>query len=426
MSWLSYFSYYFTRKNFSAVKTSIGLGEAWLQWIDFAYLLGYCIGQFVAGALGDVIGPRLMVTAGMLASAIITVVFATADSLTTSVIALYIACSAMNGLVQATGWPGNGKLMASWFPAQSRGEVMGYWGTCYQLGPLAAGLVAGWLLEWGWRAVYFGVASWVGAVAVAYWVTIRDRPSEVGHEDVDDVGDVGGAAATKLELERMAPAERQRHREEAAARRRQQWRLLLTMPLTYVLGLSYFGLKLMRYGFMFWLPYYLHRSLGYGKQEAVYVSVAFELGGAVFAILAGVVADRLLGKRRILVAASCAALLFVSLFLYREIGAHGVIPNIGTLLLVGGFLYGADTLVSGAAAQDLGGPQVAGLACGVINGLGSVGGVVQGLIILPVAAAWGWDGVFILFQGMALLSCVVLLPYVKLRPKAILLGSHRR
>lgn len=408
MSWVSYFSYYFTRKNFSAVKTSIGLGEVWLQWIDFAYLLGYCIGQFVAGALGDVVGPRVLVTAGMLASALITVVFATADSVTTSVVGIYIVCSALNGLLQATGWPGNGKLMASWYPVERRGEVMGYWGTCYQLGPLAAALVAGWLLEWGWHAVYYGVASWVASMAIAYWIAIRDRPSDVGFAEVNE--DVRpalteGSATSK---------------EERAAQRRAQWKELLGNPLTYFMGLSYFGLKLMRYGFMFWLPYYLHKSLGYGKQEAVFVSIAFELGGAVFAIIAGLVADRLLGKRRILVAAACSALLFASLFLYREIGTHGAVANMGALMLVGGFLFGADTLVSGAAAQDLGGPQVAGLACGVINGLGSVGGVVQGLIILPVAAAWGWDGVFALFQAMAVLSCVVLLPYVKTRPAGVL------
>jgi MFS transporter, OPA family, sugar phosphate sensor protein UhpC len=396
MSWLSYFSYYFTRKNFSAVKSSIGLAEVWLKWIDFAYLLGYCVGQFIAGALGDVLGPRIMVSAGMLATAAITVVFATTDSVTSTVITAYVVCSALNGLAQATGWPGNGKVMATWFAADQRGEVMGYWGTCYQLGGLAATAVAGWLLNWGWHVVYYGVAVWVGGVAIAYWVTVRDRPSDVGYADPESEVGLSG--------------------DELAQRRREQWPRLLRTPLLYALGSSYFGLKLMRYGFLFWLPYYLNKSLGYGKSESAYVSVAFELGGVAFVVLAGLIADRLLGRRRILVAAICSAALFFALYLYRELGTQGTALNIATLMLVGGFLFGADNLVSGAASQDLGGPHAAALACGLINGIGSIGAVVQSLTLLAVKDRWGWDGVFVLFQGMAVLSFLTLLPFLKVRP----------
>jgi sugar phosphate permease len=396
MSWISYFSYYFTRKHFSVVKSSIGLAEVWLKWIDFAYLLGYCVGQFAAGALGDVIGARIMVTLGMLASVAITVMFASADSLTSSVVVIYIACSACNGLVQATGWPGNGKLMATWFPAATRGVVMGYWGTCYQLGGLAATVAAGWLLHWGWHAVYYGVAAWVGSVAIAYWVTVRDRPAEVGLPG--DPSEVG-----------VSPA-------DLAALRRAQWPRLLKNPLTYALGISYFGLKLMRYGFLFWLPYYLNVSLGYGKSEAAFVSIAFELGGVIFVVLAGLIADRLLGRRRIMVAAACSLLLFFALYAYREFGTYNVITNIAILMLVGGFLFGADTLISGASAQDLGGPHAAALACGLINGIGSLGAVAQSVTLLPIKNTWGWDGVFVLFQAMAVLAFLALLPFIKTRP----------
>lgn len=406
LSWLSYFSYYFTRKNFSAVKSSLGIAESWLKWIDFAYLVGYCVGQFLAGALGDVVGARRMVTAGMLASAALTVVFATADSITGSVIVIYVTCSALNGLAQATGWPGNGKLMATWFPAATRGVIMGYWGTCYQLGGLAATLLAGYLLGWGWRVVYFVAAGWVASVALAYWKGVRDDPAAAG---LAETSPLEGAPASAL----TQPAEPP---ELLVLRRREQWGLLLRQPLTHALGLSYFGLKLMRYGFLFWLPYYLNVSLGYGKRESAYVSIAFELGGVVFVVIAGWVADRLLGKRRVLVAAGCAALLFFALMAYREVGDHSVWLNIATLMLVGGFLFGADTLVSGAAAQDLGGPLVASLACGLINGLGSLGAVAQALLLLPVKNHWGWDGVFVMFQVMAVLSFVALLPFVRTRP----------
>lgn len=130
ISWLAYFSYYFTRKNFSVVKSSLGLSLSALQWIDFAYLTGYMVGQFASGALGEILGPRLLVTLGMLASAVLTVLFAFADSLLTQVVIAYLVISALNGLVQASGWPGNARLMASWFSNARRAQIMGAWSTC--------------------------------------------------------------------------------------------------------------------------------------------------------------------------------------------------------------------------------------------------------------------------------------------------------
>lgn len=413
LSWLSYFSYYFTRKNFAVVKSSLGIAEVWLKWIDLAYLLGYCVGQFAAGALGDVIGARRMVTAGMLISAGLTVGFATADSLTSSVIVVYVTCSAINGLAQATGWPGNGKLMATWYPADRRGEVMGYWSTCYQAGGLVTTFVAGYLLGFGWKVVYFVAAGWVASVALAYWKGIRDSPAQAELREAPGPSPEGNASRAPAA---PLPTAVIVGRETVALRRREAWAMLLRNPLTWALGLSYFGLKLMRYGFLFWLPYYLNVSLGYGKSEAAYVSISFELGGVVFAVVAGLVADRVLGKRRVLVAAACAGLLFFALMAYRVLGTEGVWLNIATLLMVGAFLFGADTLVSGAAAQDLGGPGAASLACGLINGLGSIGAVVQGLILLAIKDRWGWDAVFVLFQAMAVVSFLALLPFIKTRP----------
>ncbi len=399
-SWIAYFSYYFTRKHFSVVKSSLGISESWLGYIDLGYLVGYAVGQFGAGVVGDKLGPRKMVTFGMLASAVLSIVFAAAGSFTTSVLGIYLACATLNGLVQATGWPGCGKLMASWFSSARRAEVMGLWTTCYPAGGLVTNVVAGWLLGWGWRTVYIGMATWVVLVAIAYWLAVRDRPSDIGFEDPEVHASSTGADR------------KQAYRE---ARRR-----IMRDPLTWALGLCYFGLKIVRYGFLFWLPYYLNTSaLHYGLGKSAVVAIAFEAGGIPFSILAGLVADRLFGRRRILVACLASLGLLGALFLYGWIGGTSTIANISTLALVGAFLFAADTLVSGAASQDLGGPHAAALACGVINGLGSIGGVVQAIALVPIKQAYGWDSVFTLFEAAAALSFVAVLPFIATRPPPV-------
>lgn len=394
ISYVAYFSYYFTRKHFSVVKSSLGISENWLGYIDLGYLIGYAAGQFASGAAGDKLGPRKLVSFGMLASAVLSIVFASAGYFTANVLGVYLACAALNGVVQASGWPGNGKLMASWFSSAHRAEVMGFWTTCYPAGGLITNLVAGWLLGWGWRTVYIGMATWVTLVAIAYWLLVRDRPSLVGYDDPE-----------------VPQGTTDRDRERAY---REVWPQILRNPLTWALGVCHFGHKVVRYGFLFWLPYYLNTSsLGYGKGESAIIAIAFEAGGIPFSIAAGFVADRLLGRRRILVACASSLCLIASLFAYARFGAASMVVNILLLALVGAFLFAADTLVSGAASQDLGGPYAAALACGLINGLGSIGAVLQAVTLVPIKQAYGWGSVFTLFEGAAALSFITLLPFVR-------------
>ena len=91
LSWLSYFSYYFTRKNWSVVKSVVGdeqgLGKSELKNIDTIYLAAYAVGQFVNGALGDIFGPRRMLAIGMLSSAGLAVVFGLSDLLAVFILA---------------------------------------------------------------------------------------------------------------------------------------------------------------------------------------------------------------------------------------------------------------------------------------------------------------------------------------------------
>ena len=144
---------------------------------------------------------------------------------------------------------------------------------------------------------------------------------------------------------------------------------------------------------------------------------AFDAGGIPFVILLGVVADRVLGRRRILTAALSCLALAGAFALYRVIGSHGVTWNIIGLMLIGGALFGADALVSGSASQDVGGSHASALACGLVNGIGSIGGVVQTFLLVYVTDTYGWDVLFQVFIGLSLAAALVLAPFVRVRPE---------
>jgi sugar phosphate permease len=188
----------------------------------------------------------------------------------------------------------------------------------------------------------------------------------------------------------------------AARRKALRSRVLLSY------GASYFGIKLIRYSLLFWLPYYLSDALAYPEGTAGYLSTAFEIGGVFGVIGAGLLTHRLRHLSRSKVSATI--LVGLALVLYTKVAPFGATANVVALALVGALLFGPDSLLSGAAAQDAGGPLAAATATGLVNGIGSVGAILQGALNAWVSQAFGWHAVFVVLIGLAFASAAALIP----------------
>jgi OPA family glycerol-3-phosphate transporter-like MFS transporter len=386
LSWIAYASYYTGRKGLSVSKTSLhdrlGVSEGALGAIDTAYLAAYSAGQFVSGFAGDRIGSRRLVGAGMLASAIACAAFGAS-----STALLFGVFFCLNGLAQSTGWPGTTRSMAEWTTRENRGSVMAFWATCYQVGGvLATGLAAFLLGRYGWRAAFFGPALWLAVVGVAVWLWLAPGPA------------VAAAGET------------------ATRERRAAQRAVLRNPVLWCYGASYCTIKFIRYALLFWLPYFLAKKRGYGEEQAGYVSTAFEVGGVVGVITLGIASDRLKRYSRSLLSAVGLVALTLALLSYSRIDSSSTWTNVIGLALIGAALFGPDALLSGAASQDAGGPHAAATAAGFVNGMGSVGAVLEGVVVPAISKRYGWEAVFHLFIALALLGALLLVPTLKSAP----------
>jgi sugar phosphate permease len=387
LTWISYASYYLTRKNFSVTKSSIqdslGISQGMLGAIDVVYLTAYSIGQFVWGPIADRVGARRVIAAGMLASAVLCAAFGFA-----STGLLFGILWALNGLAQSTGWPANLKAITPWFQAERRGTVMGFWSTCYQFGswvanPIAVAFIG--VAALAWRGAFVFPAIIVAAVGVVVFLFLPEK-----RVPIDE-------------------AERARFHEEV---KRERGRVLRT-PLVWALGAAYFYMKLIRYVLFFWLPYYMRRELGYSVELAGIAPNAFEIGGLLGAITAGFVSDRLFRGRRVEVGVISLVLLALAMPLYAFLVELGLGYNLLGLAFVGFCLFGPDTLLSATAAQDLGGPAAAATAAGVINGLGSVGPII-GLALAPwMSQKLGWSVYFSSLGIGAFIGALILIPFLR-------------
>ena len=386
-TWLCYAGLYFCRHAFFVAKGDLtrerGLDAATLGWLGVAYLVAYAVGEFNAAALGTRIGPRRMLLTGMAVSIAANVGFGMAHSTPA-----FMVLMAFNGLAQATGWSGNIGTMAQWFRRRERGQVMGLWSTCYQLGAVAAKAFADEMLRrGGLRGGFWGAAAVLGAVWVTFFVLQRNRPEDVGLEPLRDDDEEPGRKANSTE-QGVPPG------------------LVATIAL---MGLFYFFIKTIRYALWSWAPYLLQLNFGLAHRKGLF-SAIFDICGFFGVLSAGVVSDRLLGGRRAtlslwMVAGLAAATVFLWLRGGSSLAMFGV-----SLGAIGFMLYGPDSLITGAGAIDVGQRRYALAAAGTINGMGSIGPVLQEVVIGRMYTNNPTDltPIFALLTGLATAATVVM------------------
>ena len=382
-TWLCYAGFYFCRKPFYIAKSSLGreleFDASSLGTIGAVYLVAYTLGQFLSGAAGTRWGPRILLLIGMGLSAVANLGFGLANSYGT-----FLLLMALNGLCQATGWSGTVGTMANWFRRSERGTVMGFWATNFQVGGVAANALAAWALgELGYRYSFFTGAAVLLLVQAFFVFNQRNKPQDLGLPAVDDPDEVPAANDTGG-LSRAA------------------WTNVL------LVGTFYFFVKFIRYSLWSWAPFLLERNFGLKGSDAGYLSTLFDLAGVAGTIVTGLLSDRLFNGRRAGVSLLMMTAMLASCVLLYTAGTVSVPIFAVCLALVGFTLYGPDALMTGAGAMDIGSRRGAVLAAGIINGMGSVGSVVQELAIGRLYDKSGGDlgPIFFLLVGASAAAAI--------------------
>ena len=225
----------------------------------------------------------------------------------------------------------------------------------------------------------------------------RNRPQDVGLPSIEEYHSVEDVA----ELDESKEA-------EAVAAPTPSWReslgVVLRDRMVRTLGAAYFLLKPARYAILLWGPVIVAERLhDAGNLQAVTIPIAFGVAGILAPILLGRVSDRVFKARRIPACVLSLAVLVGVLALFTPLTATGnAWMMVAVLALIGLSIYGADAMISCVAAVDFGTSKHAGTVTGLINGCGSVGAILGGL--LP-----GYLSTSTLFYGFAVAAFVAML-----------------
>lgn len=363
-TYTGYAGYYLTRKVFTICKTSIAAEMNWevsdTAHIWTAFLFAYMLGQFINSFVGRKWGPRVIMLGGLGVSIVCNTVFGFANSFATFMVFMFI-----NGLVQASGWPGAVGGVSRWLREKERGTVMGIWTTNHIVGNLLFKYAGGLLLMYaGWRWAFFGMSALTLAV---WWVLFfwqRDKPEDVGLPPIVDASREANRAVQSSEEEHVSLSE---------------YLKVAFSPLILIMGCSYFCVKFLRYALDSWLPAFLNLQ-GLAVDQASYYSTIFDWAGIGGTIVAGYALDKWFrGNWPML----CFTMSVGAILGYVAVMYAGTNPLTIALCFgfVGFMVYGPDSLLTGAAAISVAGGANAVAVAGLVNGIGSIGPVVQEQVI---------------------------------------------
>lgn len=168
LCWISYFSTYIGRQNYSAVMAEIIASEGYLNqacgMVGTGFFICYGAGQLVSGFLGDRISPKWMIFTGLTGSAIANGIMSLLHSPQSMTIAWCI-----NGLFQSMTWSPILRVFAEYLPAKEQKNACVNIATTYPAAvfltyPLSSLMI----YLWGWRSMFIFTCTFIGLVAVLW------------------------------------------------------------------------------------------------------------------------------------------------------------------------------------------------------------------------------------------------------------------
>ena len=349
-----------------AIMDDLHLSFLQMSVVFSAFTLAYSLFEVPSGWLGDVVGPRRVLTRIVLWWSAFTMLTGAARGFRS-----LVAIRFLFGAGEAGAFPNVARAFSSWFPRRERGRANGVLFLGSRVGGLLSAPIALFLISrWGWRTTFamFGLLGLVWAAAWYAWY--RDRP-------------VDHPAITPAEIDWI----RQDGVDET--HRPTPWRALLSGRNLYAICAMYFAFGYGLYFYFTWLPTYLMKVLGFSQfGGGLFAALPFLLAG-IADVAGGWLTDRLTVSRG-LRTGRChlgfAAFLSGAAFLYLSTVAG---PPVAKAVLLACALASADLALAACWAVPLDiAPEHAGVVTGCMNTFGNLGGLVGPMVVGFAVDRW--------------------------------------
>jgi len=344
-----------------SIAGDLGLTSVQMGYVFAAFTTAYALFEIPGGWLGDLIGPRKVLTRVVLFWSFFTAATGRAWNLASLLVTQFLF-----GAGEAGAIPNLAKAFTRWLPVRERNRAVGVMWLCSRWGGavtpiLVVAIIS--LVGWRWAFAVLAVPGVVWAIVFYWW--FRDQPRD--HPAVN-------AAELALIQEEQPPA---------VARPHVPWARILRSGTVWLLFIQYFCFGYGWYFYITWLPTYLKEARGLALQRGALLSGLPLFLGGFACILSGWLAGWLV-RRGFALARVRRGLAFVG---YGGAAAMLLLsPRIDdplwAMLAMGAASFSLDLAlpVCWRTAMDVGG-EYAGTVSGTMNMAGQIGGAVGPIVV---------------------------------------------
>jgi EmrB/QacA subfamily drug resistance transporter len=437
-----------------SIKSDLHFSEQGLQWVVTAYAIVFGGVLLLGGRLGDVLGRRRILIAGLVVFAVSSLLCGLAWSS-----ASLIGFRALQGLGGALLAPATlSILMTTFREGPERNTALGIWGAASGSGGAAGVLLGGVLtqyLSWSW--IFFvnvPVAAVVIALAPVY---VTESRVESAHRRFDFAGAASVTAGLMLLVYALTRATEDGWASTSTIALLAASAGLIAAFLAIelrsrapLLPLRLFRVRTVAaanaagvivaagtFSLFFLLTLYMQQVLGYSAVQTGVAYLTITLAVVVFSNVAQRVVTRL-GAGRVLTSGLLASAAALGLFARLPVHGH-YFWDVFPALLLGGigiafsFVPMAIASLAGVEATD------AGVASGLLNTSRQIGGAVGLAVVSTIATTYtshyvhghpgttslsgsalahGFDIAFSVLAGLAVIGAVIAALFVESRPRA--------
>jgi ACS family glucarate transporter-like MFS transporter len=395
-----------------SMRTEFGLTTVQMGYIFSAFSWAYVLAQIPGGWLLDRFGPRRVYAASIFAWSAFTLLQAATGWLGTLALGLgavgaLFALRFLVGLAESPAFPGNAKIVASWFTTTERGTASAIFNSAQYFAAMAFTPLMAAITHWfGWREVYVAMGV-LGMLLALLWTRFMRSPARhpaVNRQELEHIAGGGGL----IEMGEGGVPVPVQSRTMKEGRTRFYLRHLLSSRMLLGIYLGQFSINVLTYFFLTWFPVYLVQQRHMSILKAGFMTSVPALCGFVGGMLGGVISDALLKAGWSLTAARKTPiiggmLLSTSLILCNYVDSEWLVVALMALAFFG---KGAGSL-GWAVVADVAPKEVIGLAGSIFNMFGNVAGIVTPIVIGYIVDSTGSFNLALVFVGLNALMTVV-------------------
>lgn len=269
----------------------VSLGVVKIGYLFSAFSWAYVLGQLPAGGLLDRFGPRGVYGGAILIFSLLAVLVGFAGLLSAgAAFGAILALRFLSGLAQSPIFPGNGRLVAAWFPTAERGRASAIFNASQYFALVVFAPLLGWISHAaGWKSCFWFIGLSGFLLALLWLRNMYDprRHPRISAAEIETIERGGGLVLTGG----RAPG-------AAVALTWHAVKELLRHRMLAGIYLGQYCVTTLTWFFLTWFPIYLSQARHMSILKVGFAAALPAVCGGIGGILGGVVSDRLLRAGR--------------------------------------------------------------------------------------------------------------------------------